>query len=165
MDLPASCGLRRDEQTRTRPAASRCDQASTSDDTKPEASSDAFRAQADHALDLTENPTPATGRDQSRRTRHQRDAFQQTRPSRPRAVPSLSCHSRAGLLFPTTRLPSGRGVLTRLVAASRLDEGAQVVLALRSLAGASSRNDGGLAHVLSSGHMPNGSGAESETGQ
>ena len=87
--------------------------------------------------------------DRRRDATSQRDAFsaqhrempstlQQTRPSRHRAVPSISCRSREGLLFPTTRLPIGRGVLTRLVAASRLDEGARVVLALRSLAGASS---------------------------
>ena len=39
------------------------------------------------------------------------------------------------------------------------------MLALRSLAGASNRSDGGSAHLLAFGHAPNGAGAESETGR
>ena len=76
----------------------------------------------------------------------------------------FSRRSRAALLFPTTRLPIGRGVIPRLVAASRLDEGACVILALGSLAGASSRSDGGSAHHLTFGRVPNGDRAAQETG-
>ena len=123
MELPASCGLRRNERTRP---ASRCVQRS--------ASRNAFRAPAGQTL-----PTPC------------------------RPVYLLSFEG--GLLFQTTRLPIGRGVLTLLVADSRLDEGVRVVLALRSLARASRRSEGGSAHILTSGHVSNGDRAESETGR
>ena len=39
------------------------------------------------------------------------------------------------------------------------------MLALCSLAGGSSRSDGGSAHLLAFGRVPNGAGAESETGR
>ena len=115
-------------------------------------------SESEHALEMSSEPEHALEICVPRSSRPKRSLI--NAPSR-----LFSRRSREALLFLTTRLPIGRGVLTRLVAASRLDKGARVVLALRSLAGASSRSDGGSAHHLAFSYMPNGDRAAPEMGR